>query len=252
MIKQLNTLPEDQFLKNKRHWVFALLTILLLSVIMKPASGQTSDFATWTKLRISTKIVSNLEFELTQEFRLENNSSQFDEIFTNLSLAYSPFKFLELAGSYRYLQHRRKSGEWIVLHRFHFDLNLKAEIKRFEPEYRLRYVSYPKFANENKTGIFVIRHKVELYYDIRNFKLNPYISSELFHAFEDDGNNEIVQVRYTVGAKYRLNKYHRVGAFFRYEQEYNIKNPDTTYILGLSYRWNLKFNEKKKDELKDS
>jgi hypothetical protein len=251
LIKFIKTRSEIHELIKIRCWALALLIFILLVFGDKPAKAQDSDFRTWTKIRISTKIIPKLKFDLTQEFRLENNSSQFDEIFTNLNLAYSPFKFMEIAGSYRYIQHRKKSGDWIAQNRFHFDLNLIAEIKRFSPEYRFRIVRYPNFANDTKTGVTVLRHRLKLIYDIKNCKVDLYASAELFHALIDNEDDEIGQLRYTLGANYRFHKNHRIGLAFKYEQEYNVKKPETNYILAVDYKWYLKF-KKKADKNKES
>ncbi len=250
MSKSIKTTLNIQVEINKRYWALTLLIFILLIVVNNSVSSQESDFRTWTKIRISTKIIPKLKFDLTQEFRLENNSTQFDEIYTNLNLAYSPFKFMEIAGSYRYIQHRKKSGDWIAQNRFHFDLNLIAEIKRFSPEYRFRIVRYPDFANDTKTGVTVLRHRLKLMYDIRNCKIDLYASAELFHALIDNEDDEIGQLRYTIGANYRFHKNHRIGLAFKYEQEYNVKKPETNYILAVDYKWNLKFKKKKDKEKK--
>lgn len=224
---------------------FGILVINFFSLTALYISGQTSDFSTWNKLTISTKIGPKLEFDLTQEFRLNNNSSQFDEIFTDFDINYSILKFLELTGSYRFIKNRKKDRSWETLHRFDADLKLKTRIRRFEGEYRFRFESYPDFANENKEGVFFLRHKFEVGYDIRKCKFFPFLSSELFHEFKNDGTNRFKKLRLTLGATYNLNKYHRIGAYSRFHKEYNVKNPETDYILGINYKWKLKFNKKK-------
>ena len=252
MILLTKTSLEHNSSKKNRYWAFALLVFFLFAGFEKIVSGQDSDFMTWTSVKIQTKIVPKLSFDLTQEFRLENNSTQWDEIFTNLNLAYSPFKFFEVEGSWRFIQHRKKNGDWIPLNRFHFDLKFGVDIKRFRPVYRFRFVRYPTFSNDTKIEVSILRHRLELNYDIRNLRLDPYVSIELFHAIEDDGNDEIIGIRYKMGADYRINKYHRIGISFRYDQEFNAKNPETHYILGLDYRWILKFKKKKDRELESS
>lgn len=223
---------------------FLLFLAILCLFYPDENKAQTSDFSTWTRLGIQTDLGSRFELEATEGIRFNNNSSQLDEIYTELSLGFSPWKFLELCGNYRFIHNQKADGSRENLHRFDIDLNLKSEIQRFGFKYRLRWENYPTFANENPDHVFYLRHKLGVDYDIRKCKITPYFSAELFHKFRDSKANELRKLRYSAGASYKLNKYHRFMLLLRYQNEINVNEPDKNFILNLRYKYYIRQNKK--------
>ena len=221
-----------------------LFSAILCLFSMGKNNAQTSDFSTWTRTGIQADLGSKIELEGTEGLRLNNNSSQLDEIYTELSLGYSPWKFLELGGNYRFIHNRKADGSSENLNRFDIDLKLKSEIKRFGFEYRFRWENYPTFANENPDHEFFLRHKLGGKYDIRKCKITPYFSAELFHKFRDSKPDELRKLRYSAGASYKLNKYHRFMLLLRYQNEINVNEPDKNFILNLRYKYYIGRNKK--------
>lgn len=231
-------------IQDKGTRLLFFLTILSL-LCMEDNMAQTSDFSTWTRLGIQTDLGSKFELEATEGIRFNNNSSQLDELYTELSIGFSPWKFLELGGNYRFIHNRRADGSRENLHRFDTDLKVKSEIKRFDFEYRFRWETYPTFANENPDHEFFLRHKLSVEYDIRKCKITPNFSTELFHKFRDSKADELRKLRYTAGASYKLNKSHRFDLLLRYQNEMNVKEPDKDFILILRYKFYFRQNKKK-------
>ena len=218
------------------------LTVLCL-IYMGKNNAQTSDFSTWSRIGIQADLGSKFELEATEGLRLNNNSSQLDNIYTELSLGFSPWKFLELGGNYRFICNQKKDGSRENIHRFDMDLKLKSEIKRFDFEYRFRWEAYPTFANENPDHVFFLRHKLGVDYDIRKCKITPYFSAELFHKFRDSKADELRKLRYSAGASY---KYHRFMLLLRYQNEIYVNEPDNNFILVLRYKYYIRQNKNNK------
>lgn len=225
---------------------FLFFLVILCLFCMEKNNAQTSDFSTWTRFGIQADLGSKLELEGTEGIRLNNNSSQLDEIYTELSLGFSPWKFLELGGNYRFIHNRKADGSRENLNRFDIDLKLKSEIKRFDFEYRFRWETYPTFANENPDHVFFLRHKLAAEYDIRKCKITPYFSGELFFKFRDSKADELRKLRYSAGTSYKLNKYHRFVLLLRYQKEINVKVPEKDFILILRYKYYIRQNKNNK------
>jgi len=227
---------------------FSLFLAILCLFCMEKNYAQTSDFSTWTRLGIQADLGSRFELEGTEGIRLNNNSSQLDEIYTELSLGFSPWKFLELGGNYRFIHNRKADGSKENLNRFDMDLKLKSEIKRFGFEYRFRLETYPTFANENPDHEFFIRNKLGIDYDISKCKITPYFSAELFHKFRDSKADELRKLRYSAGASYKLNKNHRFVLLLRYQNKINVNDPEKNFILNLRYKYYIRQNKKNKKD----
>ena len=119
----------------------------------------------------------------------------------------------------------------------------KNEIKDFKIGYRLRYqnknelgISYDEedYANQN------IRFKTSLEYNIKNWKLDPKFSAEIFNKFQEGEENGFNKYRLTLGTDYKTKNFGKIGVFYRYQKELNVDFPDSSNIIGLKYIYTIK------------
>lgn len=212
------------------------------------ANVVTSDFESWISAGVRLKIAKKWSIGLSEEIRLERNSSQIDQYFTNLSIKYSPFKFLEFGTGFRFTQFQEETGEYSPHYRIHLDVAYKHKIKRFSFKYRLRY----QFRNEigvTSTAGDYFKHRFRLRatakYNIKKIPLEPQLSVELFNQYEKYTLLEFDRLRFTAALEYDFKKYGKLRLFYHLEQEIFSAYPKTTGILGLGYVYTIQIKKKK-------
>ena len=239
----------------------AVLILLSINTSFSQEYKTVRDFELWTGATVKKSFLEKqLTLGLTQEFRLDDNSTRLDAFFTELEAKYKLENGLSVGGAFRFIRNKKNSGD-INEGRFNLDLGYKYKFDRLSLSSRLRY------QNKNQLGItrdegdyavskFRLRLKAE--YNIKNWKLDPYVSAELFYAqtknqivYIDDvviepieNVNGFEKMRYTIGTNYKINKLISVGGFYRIEQEFKsyplfYNTPATYYIGGVNVTFKL-------------
>ena len=235
-------------------------TILLLSISMTAQdSTVVRDLETWSKIGVEKRLLNNkLTLGLSQSFRFDNNSSSLDHFFTQFSGEFKLMKGLKLGAGYRLIRDGSK-GDFDKEHRFQADLSYKHKLDRLTLSYRLRYT------NRSLRDITVAqgdyntskyRLRVKAAYNIKNWKLDPYLSGELFYAkgyhtvsyveniLEGYDISDFQKYRITLGTRYKTGKIGTLGMFYRLERQVASfpfsYNATTWNIIGLNYTFKLK------------
>lgn len=82
-------------------------------------------------------------------------------------------------------------------------------------------------------GKNVLRSRLKVEYKIKPVRLTPFVSAELFNAWD------VQKVRYTIGTEWKMTKQHSLELAYRYQ---NVRNDDTDFepnrhILGIAYSY---------------
>jgi len=183
---------------------------------------------------------------LEQQLRLENNSSEVDEYFTQLEASYKVSKKIKLGGGLRFIRFNDNQGDiqgYENHFRFNLDATYKHKVKDLDLSYRLRYqnknnlglsTSQGDYANQN------IRLKVGAEYNIKKWPLDPKFSAEIFNHFEkEDDDIGFTKYRLTFGTDYKIKKVGTLGIFYRYQKDIG-NNAGLLNILGLKFIYNIK------------
>ncbi len=232
--------------------------IILLSVIYThSAFAQNGEYITvrdlesWGSLNLKYKISKKWRIGLEEQFRFSNNSSEIDSYFTELSTDYNFSKHVFGGIGFRYIRQNDNVGkiQGFENHtRFHFDLGYSHNLQRFSLEYRLRFQTKNELGISKEEGDHANNHlrlKVAAGYNIKKWKLDPEFSAEIFRHYEKGEQNGFNKFRFTIGTKYKMKSFGKIGVFYRMEKELNVNYPMTTNIIGFKYTYTLK--RKKKD-----
>lgn len=188
-----------------------------------------NDFQSRTELKLSFSPVKKFRITFIPELRLDE-SFNIDKSLLETELSYNPIKDLSLIGSYRFIINPRDTKSTEYLHRFAFAADYSKSIKRWEPSFRIKYTNYTEDASNGE----FLRYRAKLEYDIKNFKLTPYVRAEGFHDLEE---NDMYKMRYALGAKYKLNKKNSVK--IGYMLDYYLQEYRNKHIITIGY--SLKF-----------
>jgi len=226
----------------KRYKLLLILLSITLSVSAQDNIVVTSDFESWSTIGISKKI-GDFKLSLDENLRLHENSTSIDKFFTDVGVSYKINKYIKLGTNYRFYRNKTTSGDYKNQHRFSGDLKLSYGLDRFDFSYRARLQNkdedfYKSDLSDNNVNNF--RNKLQVEYDIKKTKFEPYVSAELFRRFGDSQADYFNKYRLTIGMKYELKKIGEFNLFYRFDKELNSTYPKSTYIVGLGYSYKFK------------
>jgi len=212
-----------------------LLTLLIWSNFIL---GQTSDAELWSGISIRKKITRKVSVNIEEQVRINNNISSVKSVFSDLSVLYRFNKSFRLSGNYRYINRGSNTGINRVAHRFYADMRILFKANPLIFIYRNRF-STENAIKTNGNGYKrenYERNKLEVKFDIHK-RFNPYVASELYYYL---GKSEFRKVRYTAGIDLDLKNRNELSLFYRIQREFNVKNPEYSYIIGVGFSHNLK------------
>ncbi|KGL63616.1 DUF2490 domain-containing protein [Polaribacter sp. Hel1_85] len=236
-------------MKIKKKIKQSIVKLMLLITILfagKNYAQTDADWASWNTVGVEYELNKKWSFGLEEQFRLKENISVIDNYFTQLTADYKLFKGFKLGAGVRYIRDNDNQGNiqgYENHFRFQIDAMYKHEINDFKIGYRLRYqnknelgVSYDEgdYANQN------IRFKTSLEYNIKNWKLDPKFSAEIFNKFQEGEENGFNKFRLTLGTDYKTKNFGKIGVFYRYQKELNVDFPEATNVVGLKYIYTIK------------
>ena len=242
---------------NKTYGIIILISIYFTAFNMSFSQDgewiEVRDFETWTSIRAKLELNKAWEISLSEQLRLKKNSTTVDTYFTQFEVGYTGFKQFEFGAGLRYIRDNDDEGtvQGYENHfRYQFDLGYKHKLGRVKLKYRLRYQNKNELGIDQLDGDYPIskfRFKLGIDYNIKNWKLDPKFSVELFHRSEQQTDPGLSRLRFTFGTSYDLKKIGEIKGFYRIERELNptyIDYPKSTHIIGLSYVYTFKINTK--------
>ncbi len=221
--------------------IYISLMITLLAAHIGLAQENSRDFESWISVSAAYKLNKKWDFELEEQLRLKNNSSEVDQYFTQLDIGYKVFKKLDFGGGLRYIRNNDNLGKiqgYENFLRFHLDTSFKHKINKFSIKHRLRYQNKNELSVSESEGDYpnqYIRFKTTITCNIKNWKLDPVFAAEIFNHFQEGEENGFNKYRLTFGTFYKIKRIGKIGLFYRMEKELNVNNPKTTDIIKLDY-----------------
>ena len=80
-----------------------------------------------------------------------------------------------------------------------------------------------------------LRNRLQVTWTVPHQPLKLYLSEEFWWRLYKPGDNIIDQLRSTAGVVYDINKHHSLDFFLRFDHEVQVKNPDQTLSIGVTY-----------------
>ncbi len=203
--------------------------VLSMLFCIATSHAQRKDAMLWTGISLKKSINKSLSVQLEQQLRFNQNISNVNKVFTEMSITYKVTKFYRVAASYRI-----NTLEFSKRHRIDIDNIFRLKIKPFTFKYRIKLQINKR---KNKPIDYRWRNKLTVEYRI-NKRLTPYLQTELFYRSNPTFRNFDTR-RFGVGIAYRIWKKHTIKAFFIREQEFNVETPEIGFINGIKYSFEL-------------
>jgi hypothetical protein len=226
----------------KRIIIYVLFTTFVI-IVAAQTSVVEQDFETWSKVGAEAKLGDRWNLGIEEQFRLRQNSTTIDEYFTGVSLKYTLIdKKLKFATGYRFISENHFESIYELEQRVNFDLIYMQKLNKFKLITRLRYQNRNDVGESKADGDYprkYFRLRLNAEYKIKNWKLDPIMSFELFRKYEKYTLPYFSDFRFRIGTKYNMKKYGEIEAFYQIDRELGIVYPQTTYVIGLGYSYNF-------------
>jgi len=215
-----------------------LVTGFIWVLVSSGLQAQTNDAGLWLGLKFEKKLHNWAELALSQEMRFNENISELGTAFTELSYSTGWHSNFNGGIAYRFIQKRQLDDSYEIRHRYFLELSYRYKFNRaFSLTLRERFQNQYKDINRMSDGItkeYSLRSKMSLKYNPAK-KLTLDASCEIFYQLNNPEGNEIDNLRYGLGAGYKLTKKQSIEIFYLIDQEIHVNDPWTSYVLGLGY-----------------
>ena len=217
----------------RRYIKYCLFIIICIMVL--PSHAQENDFQTWGDIAAKYKI--NKKFRLNAELgiRTRENSQLLKQQYAEIGLKYRIKKRINAGIKYRY-------SNYSILHKTssqRLNLDLEYSFKKWgrtrltiRERYQYEWLVFRNITNYDEINL---RSRVDLSYDIRKTKIEPFFSVEHYLSLEGKKHGLTTQMRWTLGFDMPVNKWSDISVSYRVQQQLNNSNPLRAYIFILSY-----------------
>jgi hypothetical protein len=214
--------------------------LLLLAFLVLAGSNlrsQVNDAQLWLSANLEKKLTPALSVEFSEEVRMIENITEVGTIYSNLGASYRFLKKFKVGAAYRFTQKRRLDDTYERFHSWYFEGFYREKINPVGLSLRIRYQSrYAESFSSEKSAIprNHFRTKLTVKYDLQK-KFEPYLYAEAFFRTGETPMQSFDQLRLCAGIEYSFNRMHMIDLHYLFCREYNAVNPETDYVIGLSY-----------------
>jgi len=209
--------------------------------------AQEKDYGIWSSTCIKKKY-KKINYEINGELRTRNNTQDIKSInlkiicsynlnIFNAGIGYQFIYFNDI--EYKDYQPRQRMFAFISVEKNFNNLSIliRERFQRTIKDERDRIRLDGSYDTYRVNPEWEWRNRIKLSYYIRKTPINLITSFESFYCLSDPEFNRFNKLRYTIGIDYRLSKKHTLEIYCLKDKEINIKNPLTTYVTGISYKF---------------
>lgn len=181
---------------GKFHRIGKLIGICLSIVAFTwPVHAQEADYTTWMKMGTEYGLNDRLDLSAGLEWRTKDHLQVTDRWGLDVGVKYALLPFLKVGGGYEIHYRNRGEDGWKFRHRYHADATLSDRWGRIKLALRERFQhTWDDVENE-----FRLRSRLKLAYDIRDCKVEPYVSVEMYNSLNCGDRFDVARMRYRAG-----------------------------------------------------
>ena len=202
---------------------------------MTSAKGQENDFQIWGQVSAKYKIGKKIRLSSSLGLRSFENTRFVKKYYADFGFKYKFNKRISTAVKYRFSDYHFYNV--VSTHRFSLDAEYsfkKWGRARLSVRERVEYewlVTNPVNVGDDSN----LRSKIEMTYDIKKSKIEPYISVEHYLGLSGKRKGVTKLLRLTFGAEVPVNKWSDLAVLCRIQRQVYTANPVTAYILMINY-----------------
>lgn len=237
---------------SKKKFIIALTAILITPYTF----SQSENYGTWTTISIEKKMSKKWDIDAETELRtIGGNDVYFVRLIERWSLgvgtSYDINKFLKLGTGYDLMNKiDTKYSNYQFRHRFKVDATGRLKINDFTFTLRERVQTTIKDDSQrirengtidtyNMNPEWSWRNRLQINYNIPNFKINPSASVETFYQLNNPDGNRFENIRYTLSLNYKYKKRNEFELSGVYNTELESEDAYGRYVLSFGYKYSF-------------
>lgn len=192
----------------KKHILFALIGLMAATCAQAWNGNDPFDFYLRGKVEIHKK-VKDFDFAVAEELISKDMTSQIDKSRTYAIATYKPCSFFKFGIDYRFVAQwceanaTHENKYWEYSHQIRVPLTFTVSQDNFKIEFR----EQPQFTlQKGKATKYELRHKVQLAYDYKAKKVQPYVAVEFTNTLEKKAY--LNKIRPQIGVVWKINSAH--------------------------------------------
>lgn len=209
--------------------------VLMIPLVL---GAQEQDVQVWTRVNLKYDPTENLRLYLEEDFRFRENVSHLDKNHTEIGIMYDLNDHWEVGGYYRLIFLQDEVGNPEFSHRYATQFTYTWRLDPWKIWLTPRFQSTYGFINRSNDWQIpenYLRNEVGFSWQNWTGRIEPFADLEFWYAVNRYKPKIVDQYRITVGLEYEWDRKTQWEFFLRYQQEIQVTNPDTNYILGISY-----------------
>lgn len=203
-------------------------------------NAQDNNYSYWGGLELEKEITKKISLEFEEEFRYYIDQKEVERFMTSFGGSYALKKWLKGGIGYTWIyDHNYKNEYYSNRHRLNAYISAKKKLGDFS--FSLREKFQVDYHDESKDDVEYnphnyLRTKIEIAYNINDFKLEPFISAQFRYQVNNPDGNNIDNTRYALGAEYPFNKKIKLQAYYMYDKEHKVNKPDSNRVFGTNLK----------------
>jgi len=201
----------------------------------------------WSVAEFRYQSSKKFRFGIEQQLRFNENISIFDRTFTELYGRYYFWDDFNFGLAYRYMFLNDNSGQIQGIenhYRWDYFFSHEFKLKRLEFENRIKYQRRKEIRDKSISCICQTRNywrfKSEIIYKIKNWKYDPYFSSEIFLPTNKREKRLHNRYRLALGTSVKISKKQKIRIKYLFEREIKGWNPEAISIFQIKYIYAIK------------
>ena len=166
-----------------------ILLVVLISLSQYPLRAQ--DFSTWANVGASYEVAPAFAVTGGLEWRTMDNLGKTDRLGLEVGGVYTVLPFLKFGMGYE-MHYRNRVGGWKFRHRYHVDGTVSVGVQQVKISLRERFQANAAGDKSNPR----LRSRLKLAYELRNSKIEPYVSVEMYNSLARAEHFDVKRMRY--------------------------------------------------------
>ena len=226
-------------MKNKLLLLFLTISILSLS------AQNDAVYENWSSIDVDYSINKNIDIYASGQLRIKSVGDTYNISFIEIGSKFKINKNLESGIGYREIDQLDDTGSQQShqkSERYHGFVQGTVDIKEFQVRLRLQFQreEEKEVAGWELFKKDFIRTRIELKYDIKDWKADPRIGIEFFTKDNLNFDENYKKYRFSFGTKLKLKGPNSLTIKYILQEEVRVDSPVSHHILRLNYNYSIK------------
>jgi hypothetical protein len=205
--------------------LMACTTALMAQDVIDAQDELSNDFRMRFEVSAEYKPVKNLTINLAEEFRLKNNATTVDRLYTTLDISYKVYKYIKIGAAYSFHALYKGESTWLLRHRARLHLTGSYSVNNWGMSLRvipeMTYADKEANPLEEVNPSWIFRSRIKVDYSFIDKPVKPYVYVEMFNPLvqPEFGNAWLEKMRYSIGTEWSIDAHNKFDFYYLLEHD---------------------------------